>query len=90
MLAVINRTLRWGDYPNGPIVVTYTTIIKLFSIRIREKLALKKGSERCNMRARSGIASFKYACLERQSHEIERPSRGRGMVYKGSRRLCYQ
>lgn len=89
MLAV-NRTLRWEDYPDGPIVVTYITIIKLFSIRIREKLALKRGSERCNMRARSGIASFKYASLGRQSHEIERPSRGRGMVYKGSRRLRYQ
>ena len=26
MLAVINRTLRWGDYPDGPIGVTYITI----------------------------------------------------------------
>ena len=50
MLAVINKTLRWGDYPDGPIVVTYINIIKFFSIRVREKLAMKKGSERCDMR----------------------------------------
>lgn len=55
MLAVINRTLRWGDYPDGPIVVTYITIIELFSIRVREKLAMKNGSERCDMRARSAL-----------------------------------
>lgn len=90
MLAVINKTLRWGDYPDGPIVVTYINIIKLFSIRVREKLAMKKGSERCDMRARSGIANFRYSCLGRQGHEIERPSRRRRMVYKGSCMLCYQ
>lgn len=63
MLAIINKTLRWGDYPDGPFVVTYINIIKLFSIRVREKLAMKKGSERCNMRASSGIANFRYSCL---------------------------
>lgn len=35
---IIHGTLKWGDYPDGPIVVTYITIIKLFSIRIRSSV----------------------------------------------------
>lgn len=86
------RTIRWTYYPKGPNLITYSLKIKEVWPIIYRNMTIKKEAERCVLKTKSAVFGFVDSCLGdiRAMCLAARPSNRRGIVCKGSSRLCYQ